>query len=385
MIVFILIVIVCAIWVSSDITLADINPGGVTGSVNEKVYSFPENSNSIETVSVPVTIYLAGDVLLASGVGRVMTKYGIDYPWEKVAALLKEGDIAAANLECCISERGRPEPDKQFTFRAAPGVLAGAKRAGMDVFTLANNHVLDFGPEAMKDTLDHLDNNGIDYTGAGMNLYGATRPVIVEKKGLKVGFLAFSRVFPSGSWVAGPKKWGMASGYDVDLVKDSVEYLARQADFVVVSLHWGKEMAEYPRKEDVRFGHMLVDAGADMVLGHHPHVIQGIEFYKNKMIAYSAGNFIFSSPSPKALEGMIIQVEAENKKIGRARIIPTGIINAQPHILQGKQREKVLQRVRDLSKGMNSTVDAEGFLNPIYKVNGGKCAIYSGNRSPDPG
>ncbi|GBF34076.1 capsule biosynthesis protein capA [Desulfocucumis palustris] len=316
----------------------------------------------------PVLLNLAGDVLLASGVGRVMTMNGVDYPWEKVAGLLKEGDVTAANLECCISARGRPEPDKQFTFRAVPGVLAGVQGAGIDVFTLANNHVLDFGPEAMKDTLVHLDNYGLAYTGAGMNVNCATMPVIVEKKGLKVGFLAFSRVLPRASWAAGPKRLGIASGYDPGPVKDSVKSLAGRADFVVVSLHWGKEMADYPRKEDVGFGHMLVDAGADVVLGHHPHVIQGVEFYKNKMIAYSAGNFIFSPSSTRAREGMIIQVEAENKKIGRARIIPTEIINAQTHILQGQQRERVLQRVRVLSGGMNSTVDPEGFVEPIKRV-----------------
>ncbi len=367
---FIIIIIVLMCLLASrffpDSTLA-----GFNARVREYVYSGEKGTEASEIPPIdaavekkPVLINLAGDVLLASGVGKIMAQKGVDYPWENVSGLLSAGDITAANLECCISTGGLPEPEKKYTFRAPPAVLDGARRAGVDVFTLANNHVLDFGYPAMADTLANLQRMGILFTGAGLNLEQALTPVIVDKRGLKVGFLALTRVFPHGSWVAGPEKWGVASGYDQRVVKETVKSLAENSDFVVVSVHWGKELADYPSRDQIIFGHILVDAGADVVIGHHPHVIQGIEFYNNKVIAYSTGNFIFTSSSFKSREGIIFQVEAENGRIARARAIPTGIFNAQPRVLSGTDRQRVLKRLNTLSKGMNTEIDGEGFLTP---------------------
>lgn len=365
-VIIILIAALFAIRFFPERTIAASNTG-----VREQVYSGLEGRNSSDAAqndtaieSKPVVINLAGDVLLAAGVGKVIANKGVDYPWENVAGLFGEGDITAANLECCISTGGRPEPEKQYTFRASPAVLEGARRAGVDIFTLANNHVLDYGYLALEDTLGNLRRCGILFTGAGLNLEQALTPVIVDKHGLKVGFLAFTRVFPHGSWVAGPEKWGVANGFEHGVVQAAVQSLAERSDFVVVSVHWGKEKAEYPCKDQIMFGRMLADAGANVVIGHHPHVIQGIEFYNNNVIAYSSGNFIFSSSAPKAREGIILQIEAESGQIHRARVIPTGIYNAQPKILSGTDRQRVLNRLDTLSTGMNTVIDGEGFLTP---------------------
>jgi poly-gamma-glutamate synthesis protein (capsule biosynthesis protein) len=353
----------------------DSNTAGFNSGAMEIFCAGAEDANindvsqiEISTEKEPVLINLAGDVLLASGVGKIMTQKGLDYPWANVAGLLVHGDITMANLECCISMGGFPEPDKQFTFRAPPAVLDGAKRAGVDIFTLANNHVLDFGYPALKDTLENLQRSGILFTGAGLSLEQALTPVIFDKKDLRVGFLAFTRVFPYGSWVAGPKKWGIVSGFDHAVVEEAVKSLAEKTDVAVISVHWGKELADYPNKDQILFGRLLVDAGADVVIGHHPHVIQGIELYNNRIIAYSAGNFIFSPPSPKAGEGIVLQVEAQSREIIRARAIPTGIQNAQPRVLTGTDRQRVLKRLNNLSAGMNTVIDEEGFLIPQKQV-----------------
>lgn len=356
--------------ITSGMALAEFETIRKASSIIAAVYSSgdvpPPARNPLlgETGPAPgvVTLSLVGDVLLADRVETQISHKGVDYPWEKVAPLLVQADIAAANLECAVSTRGQPEQGKQYTFRASPKVLEGAKRAGVDVFTLANNHVLDFGAPALEDTLANLRKEGFGFAGAGQNSRDAFSPVILERNGLKVGFLAFSRVFPSGYWVAGPKNWGIASGHDYRGMLDAVKDLDRQVDLVVVSIHWGKELAEYPGKEQSKLGRMLVDAGADVVAGHHPHVIQGIEFYKNKPIAYSLGNFIFTSASWKSREGIILLVQADKQAITSVRAVPTFINQAQPVILQGEQKKKVLQRLAFLSSGFNTLVSEDGAL-----------------------
>lgn len=157
------------------------SPGGeLYQEQAEKQYRTTEN-----TIPKRVVISMAGDVLLASGVGYAIARYGPDYPWRDTAEVLRNSDIVIANLECSVSKRGNPEPNKEFTFRAAPEALMGAVNAGVDIFTLANNHVLDFGQNAFADTLLNLKENSIKYSGAGMTEEESWRPAMVESNGVE--------------------------------------------------------------------------------------------------------------------------------------------------------------------------------------------------------
>lgn len=335
-----------------------------------------ENVAALEDISQSpgaepqVVISLVGDVLLASNVGNAIAAYGADYPWQDTARLLSHADVTIANLECTVSERGEPIPEKQYTFRASPDSIDGAANAGVDILTLANNHVMDYGAGAFLDTLGVIKEKNLRYAGAGVNEEEAFRPVLLEINGFKIAVLAFSKVVPRTDWIAGKSRPGIASGHNSKLMLDSVRQAAGKSDITVVSMHWGQETAEYPGLEERNLAHRLVDAGADVVVGHHPHVIQGLEFYRNKLIAYSLGNFIFTSSSQKAREGSIMQIVFDSGGGYAARIIPTFINSGATTVLRGDDRKRVLSRVNGLSSGFGTTVQENGVISPKSESGG---------------
>lgn len=341
----------------------DIKPlqAGENYSREGRVNSVPSSQKGTGGPGRGTVINLLGDVLLASGVGQAIASHGPDYPWGDTAGTLREADLTIANLECAVSDMGDPEADKEFTFRAAPRSLAGAVKAGVDVFTLANNHVLDFGRLAMLDTIKNLKESKISYTGAGLNEEDAVRPAILEAEGKRVAVLAFTRIIPRSGWIAGEDQPGLASGHNFKLMMDSVKAAESHADITVVGMHWGNEYEDFPEEKEIHLARALVDAGADIVVGHHPHVLQGVEIYSGKIIAYSLGNFIFTnSSSPKGREGAILQVIAGSNGEYSARIIPTYINNGTTRILKGDERKNALERLNLLCEPFKTSVDAKG-------------------------
>jgi poly-gamma-glutamate capsule biosynthesis protein CapA/YwtB (metallophosphatase superfamily) len=180
-------------------------------------------------------------------------------------------------------------------FRGPVQALPALKDAGFDVFTLANNHTLDYGWMGLQDTMDALDDHGLKHVGSGVDATEAYTPVYIESKGITVAYIAISRVLPEVSWKAAARHPGVADGYNPAGAEKAIGAAKKNADLVVVLVHWGIERAARPDKFQTSLGHRLVDAGADLVIGSHPHVLQGFEFYKNKWIAYSLGNFVFNS------------------------------------------------------------------------------------------
>lgn len=251
-------------------------------------------------------IVATGDVNLGGRVGDLIASHGAHYPWTEVAEALRRADLAVVNLECTISRRGAPLA-KEFTFRGDPASLGAMAEAGVDVAGLGNNHAADFGREALVDTVEHLRGAGIAPVGAGRDADEAYRPVVVERRGVRVGFVSATRVMPY-HFAAGPGLPGVASAYDEPRLTDAVREADRLADVVVVSVHWGDELAPQPDATQVRLGRALVDAGADVVVGHHPHVLQPVVRYRGAVIAYSLGNFVFSSGSPATRTTMLLRV-----------------------------------------------------------------------------
>lgn len=212
---------------------------------------------------------------------------------------ISRADIYMANQEFPFSDRGTPAPDKQFTFRVPPERVSMMHELGIDIVTIANNHTLDYGTDALVDTCTTLENAGIPYVGAGANMDRAKQLETIEVRGRTIGFLAASRVYPDTSWVANSKKPGMVSGYDPSILLKEIEAAGEYCDYLVVYMHWGIERDEKPQEYQRTLGRQLIDAGADLVIGSHPHVLQGIEYYQGKPIVYSLGNFIFGSSIPK--------------------------------------------------------------------------------------
>lgn len=313
----------------------------------------------------PVKIVFVGDILLARGVGEKTESFGYDYPYDKIKGILKDSDLTIGNLECAISSRGTPALKKEsLLFRAAPENAPALKEAGFDVLNLANNHTMDFGREALTDTVDFLNSAGIKTFGAGKNRDTARKPLYIKVKGTVVGFLGFS-AFPSEGYFFLEDQPDVAQA-DMASLGAEVKSAKEKCDVLIVSFHWGKEFDYYPVESQKSAAHVALDNGADIVVGHHPHVLQGVENYNGKPIFYSLGNFVFDRQNPRGTdETLILKVEMEKSKIERIELVPVKIIDCQPTEAGFDGGFEILNRFQMYSEGMGADIsirDASGYV-----------------------
>ena len=276
-----------------------------------------------------ITLVAVGDLLLGGSAEESVNKHGFDYPFRDISAILQAADIAVANLEAPLTRQPDPVEDKQFTFKVDPESAAAMQRAGLTVLTLANNHIGDFGPEGVTDTIAALRPHGLRYTGAGKDLNQARRPTAIATKDGSVGFLAYSNTFPK-SFYAKSDRPGTAPGY-AEFVGKDVQKLKEFVDYVVVSFHWGAELMTEPKDYQQSLARLAIDSGAQVVIGHHPHVLQGVEFYNGGVIYYSLGNFAFGSYSRNALVGGLARVTLADGQVKSAEILPLNVANYEVH------------------------------------------------------
>lgn len=261
-------------------------------------------------VGPTVRIAWLGDVMLADGPGRVI-RQGRD-PFAHLAARLAEADLRIANLECVIA-RGGTALAKPWTFRAHPRALPVLQRH-VDVVSLANNHSGDYGVAAFAEMLDRLDRAGLAYVGGGRTLREAHRVRIVERKGLRIALLAANEMFPR-RFEAGDTTPGIAWAEDAQLLHD-VRSARAQADLVIPYLHWGQEDNEQAHARQRALARRLIEAGADAVVGTHPHLVQDTEVYQGKPIVYSLGNAVFDGfSSPLNNTGALLWMEVNRQGV----------------------------------------------------------------------
>ncbi len=266
-----------------------------------------------------IVLMAVGDIMLDRGVKYMVDKHGkgdFNFVFENIKSQLLKADILFGNLEGPISSRGL-RVGSIYSFRFLPTSTLALKNAGFDIVSIANNHMLDYQGVALQDTMLNLAGNGIDYVGAGKNESEAFSLKIKEIQGVKIGFLGFIGFGPA-SWKAGDDKTGMAwiSQSDFEKVKEIIIKSKEQVDVLAVSLHTGIEYQPLPNGFQKDFSKMAIDAGADLVLGHHPHVIQPLEKYNNGWIIYSLGNFVFDQYfSKETMEGGFLKAEIIDKKI----------------------------------------------------------------------
>ncbi|WP_243372157.1 CapA family protein [Geotalea sp. SG265] len=308
-----------------------------------------------------LVINAVGDIMLAGKGSAVLERLGYDHPFAATASVLKTGDLTVGNLETPIASGGREFRNKRFRFKAAPMAAAALKRAGFNVLSMANNHMLDYGETGLLETINHLDNLGIKHSGAGKSLADARREAIVSCNGSTVAFLSYSLTYPE-EFFARSRRAGTAPGYPPFFERD-ISRAKAAADYVVVSFHWGKEGAAMPQRYQISTARKAVDAGANLVIGHHPHVLQGIESYKNALIFYSLGNFAFGSMSRNSDRSVIARITLD-KGVAEAELIPINVLNRevkfQPAILKGKKGNDVIRRLRTISSAMGTTIRDEG-------------------------
>lgn len=316
----------------------------------------------------PIHIVAVGDILLSRGVTGYLEERGYDYPYEDVKEEIKKADIAVANLECPLTDRGKAVLKiPELIFRGSSSNGISLKNAGFDLLNLANNHTMDYDRVGLTDTMKLLENCGVMTVGAGMNRSEARKPVFIEKRGRKIGFLSYSQ-FPPEGYIYDENKADVAR-LDMESLSREVRSAKKQCDFLVVSFHWGKEYDNYPSDSQREAAHLSIESGGDVVIGHHPHVLQSIEEYRGKLIFYSLGNFIFDRQSFMGTdESVIIDVSVGRNRCRDIRIIPIRIKDCKPVIARGKEAEALLNKYESYSEDYGVEIiisDGIGYIKPM--------------------
>ena len=305
-------------------------------------------------------IVLLGDVMLGRLVDRRLAAAPPEYPWGDTLPLLRSADALMANLECVIADRGEPRPGKTFTFRSSAAHVAVLTAARVTAVSLANNHSMDYGPLALQDCLALLADHGIGSAGAGLSIEAARRPAEFGASGVRVACLAFTDNEPA--WEAGPHPGTHYVPLDPGdprfgrLLADIAE-TKRRSDVLVVSGHWGPNWGYAPLKEHVRAAHLFVDEGADVVCGHSPHVVRGIELYRGRPILYSCGDFIDDyavDTVERNDEACVFCLDYDGTDLRRILVVPTMIARLRATLAQGIDRERIARTMQTLCARLNT-------------------------------
>ncbi|MHB1000066.1 MAG: CapA family protein [Armatimonadota bacterium] len=280
-----------------------------------------------------VILTAVGDVLLARGVGKEIDRSGFESLLADTGDIIRDSDLAFCNLECTLSDRGVPYRRK-YIFRADPDYADKLSNAGFDVVSLANNHTLDFGRNALLDTIRSVEKAGILPVGAGVSRQDAVKVRVVVKNGLRVGFLAYTDIPTVG--VARLADRPTVAGADISRIASEVKTARAQCDVLVVSFHWGIEYMKYPTERQRSLARACIDGGADLILGHHPHVLQPIETYKDKPIAYSMGGFLWDSRVLGADNSVIYRFELGKSSCRLIKTIPVKVVKCRPALVRTK-------------------------------------------------
>ena len=300
----------------------------------------------------PIVHFMAvGDLMLGRSVGDHMQSQGAASVFSGVASTLLQADLLAGNLECVVSDQGQPQ-FKSFTFQAPPLAVEALSSVGFDVLSLANNHSMDYGLDGLADMLARLREAGLNTVGAGADAEAAEAPVILERNGVHVAFLAYVNVpvesrttFDTHAWAAAVEKPGVAWGDPAVIAKDVAE-AKTLADVVVVLLHSGLESSLAVDSIQRTLAHAAVDAGAALVIGAHSHTLQPVEHYKDGIIAYSLGNFVFDGFTTPSNYSAIFTATLTPTGVDSYDWIPVVIEKGLPRLATPAEAAEILPLVR---------------------------------------
>ena len=299
----------------------------------------------------PLRLAAVGDINLGDQPGDAIAANGPGYPWQGAGKALRHADLTFGNLECAVSTRGEPFP-KEYNFRATPAALAGLRRnSGIDVLNLANNHIGDYGPTATIDTVRGVERLGMKAVGAGPDLERALAPQLVERLGLKVAFVGFSEIAPI-EFAAAPGHPGTAWARP-DQVASAVHAARRKADIVVATFHWGIEKQTLESARQRELANVAVRAGAQVVIGAHPHTLQPVRRQGAAIVAYSLGNFVFGAESPETTTTGILELDLTAEGVAKGNWRAARIQGGRPMLdKQAPQRLPLRDDLR-MEAGVN--------------------------------
>lgn len=302
------------------------------------------------------TLIFTGDVLFANAFKAAYDAKGINGVLsEDLLQELQGADILMINNEFPFSDRGEAMADKQFVFRCSPSYVKALTEMGVDVVSLANNHTLDYGKEALSDTFRTLDDAGILYGGAGETVERAQQMQVIEANGKKFGFLAVSRVIPTTDWKVEYSAPGLFSCYDETRLLELIEEGKKQCDFLTVFPHWGTEYSENPDENQLRIARKCMEAGADLIVGAHTHCLQGVEYINGKPVFYSLGNFIFGQNIDRSAA---VEVTVKEDGTAEYRLIPVYAAGGLTQKMEESAAASLYSYMQKIS--VNASVDAAG-------------------------
>ncbi len=315
-----------------------------------------------------LTIGFGGDTMLGRLTNETISKCGYAYPWGNVLSLLQKTDLNIINLETTLTTSTNKTP-KVFNFKADPDKVETLIVGNIDVVSLANNHILDFGVEGLQETIETLDNAEIKHVGAGRNISQAKKPIIITKNGIAIGVIGYTDNEPG--WLATQEKPG--TNYievgDIETVKKDIAALRKKVDIVIVSIHWGPNKRQRPTQKFQNFAHQIIDAGADIIHGHSAHIFQGIEMYNNKLILYDTGDFVDDYAVDETLRNdqsffYTVTLSKHNEKINisNVQLTPLLIDNIQVNKATEEEKNEIIKRIQKLSLELGTKVDSKGNL-----------------------
>jgi poly-gamma-glutamate capsule biosynthesis protein CapA/YwtB (metallophosphatase superfamily) len=315
----------------------------------------------LQTALAPApVVHLAatGDIMLDRSMGHHLRQGKLDYPFYEVAHWFHAADLTIGNLESALGDIGEPEP-KAYPFRAPPEAAESLARAGFDIVSLANNHGMDYGPEALLQGIDLLHAAGVVPIGAGVDETAAYAPHITSINGLSLAIFGYVNVpvewrgFDTETWTAAADAPGLAWA-TVERIQSGVGAVRDDVDLIIVVLHSGYEYVDPPSPVQMELSRAAVDAGADLVIGHHAHILQGIEFYRDGVIVYGLGNFVFEIDGPP--ETAVLYAWLDANGVREIELLPAIIqFGGQPRPAASWEAGPILQRVYQLSRPLSTS------------------------------
>lgn len=354
---------------SSDIDRSSITDE--TSPIDENDESSNNTGNTEVDDGAVFTLTFGGDTCLDGYYGSfadtLLGWAGVDYSFTEIKPIFGASDYTIINLETSVSDRGESEKRAGFGFRTPPELLQSFVNAGVDMMCLANNHLRDFGVQGVEDTLYNLTEYGLDYVGAGYSIDEARSCKIKEINGIKVGFLAYNTIVSNPDWLAGEDKAGMAAWTTEmsQLYLDDIKRADSECDVLIVSVHWGEEETYVLNETQKTLGRLFVDSGADLVIGHHSHVVQAVEYYKGVPIFHSVGNLLFYKLEDD-LDGLsaVFEVEMNKNGVVSAKLYPVFIGGYKVNLLSedSKRYNHILSALGMCSLEYGVGVDEKGNL-----------------------
>jgi hypothetical protein len=349
-----------------DVIAAQSDPGVTIAASPSTTGSSPSPSASpTPTVAPTISVTAGGDVIGGFGVSGVVASMGSGL-FKSIAPSFEKSDFGFVNLESPLTTGGDPQGWKDVVIKGNPALAPAMAKSGINVVTMANNHAGDMGDSGLLDSIRYCKKNGIAVVGAGKNLKEAQAgSILTTEDGTKVAFLGFSDVLPVGYPATSTSPGTSPGRADIHAVTRAIKAAKKKADYVIVGWHWNFEYKRAPSYLESSEGKAAIDAGADIVIAHHPHLLDGVQSYHGGLICYSLGNLVFSGFGGETAETMLVRAKVSEDGIDAQLIPVVDSGSGVPSLAHGSQAESILARVRSFSSALDTNVkiaDGKGYV-----------------------